>query len=90
MKFITSKPKVEKVVTPPQIPTIQKARKDSELVEFSESFMSKPIRKAPNRLTTKVDQVGKDFMSKPTRARRTEPNAPPAATRRKNFIPIGH
>ena len=89
MKLTTSNPNVEKVVKPPQRPMIQKARNDSAFAELSENFTSKPIRNAPNRLTTRVGQGRYDFIKMPTTARKTEPQEPPAATKSKNLIPMG-
>ncbi len=89
MKLTMSIPKVEKVVKPPQSPMIQNARKDSAFAEFSENLTSNPIKNAPPKLTTRVGQGRKDFIRMPTNARKTEPQEPPAATKRKNLIPMG-
>jgi hypothetical protein len=81
-------PKVEKVVKPPQKPTIQNAFKKTGSVKPLKTLMRIPIIRAPKRLAAAVLQIDKLGKKEGIEALRTEPNPPPSPTNKKYWKPI--
>jgi len=75
-----SSPNVEKVVNPPQTPTIQNARKNIGSDKPEEYFNRAPMSRAPVKLTRTVFQMVAVGTKTERSARATEPQAPPNPT----------
>ena len=86
--WTVSKPNVEKVVKPPTRPVTSRSRAlGPSAPRYSAAPINKPITKQPARLTTVVPHGNDDgFVHAATIVedvqRRTEPVAPPSATKR--------
>ena len=85
IKLNASNPKVEKVVYPPHIPIIQKARKKYGSVLTSQYLKQNPIKIAPDKFVNKVCHEPHELPKTKTNDLKTDPIAPPLATSRKNF-----
>lgn len=88
IKLNASNPKVEKVVYPPHIPIIQKARKKYGSLLTSQYLKQNPIKIAPDKLVKRVCHELHVLPKTKINDLKIDPIAPPLATSRKNFQSI--